>query len=240
LLQVRVLLIEDEEVLGRVTCEALVTANFAVDWVKTGQAGCAAAQARDYGAILLDLGLPDMPGEALMEQLRSVRSTTPVIILTARGQVEDRVAMLDLGADDYLVKPFSTSELCARLRVVKRRVLARDGANDVQTVGPLELFRASRSARWNGVPVTLTAKEFDLLEALVLRRPAVVSRDKLEEALYGWGDEVDSNAVDVYVHFLRRKFSRGLIVTVRGAGYQIGSEELLLAEARRAAAPASQ
>ncbi|MDH4289496.1 MAG: response regulator transcription factor [Aquincola sp.] len=236
----RLLLIEDEEVLGRMTSESLVQSGFTVDWFDTGSAGSAAAHAHDYDVILLDLGLPDMPGEAVMEQLRAVRSTTPVIVLTARGQVEDRVAMLDLGADDYLVKPFAMTELCARIRAVKRRVSAGADHNDMLKVGPLELFRNTRSARWKGNPVTITAKEFDLLEALVVRRPAVVSREKLEEAIYGWGEEVESNAVDVYIHFLRRKFSPGLIVTIRGKGYQIGNEELLLLEARRPAAGASQ
>jgi DNA-binding response OmpR family regulator len=227
----RLLLIEDEEVLGRVTAQALVKADFAVDWVRTGQEGRAAVQTHEYDAILLDLGLPDISGEAFVKRLREGRATTPVIVLTARGQIEDRVTVLDLGADDYLVKPIDIAELGARLRAVRRRTSASVNYSDTQRVGPLELYQSSRTALWNGRPVTLTSKEFDVLEALVLRRPRVVSRSQLEEVLYGWGDEVESNAIEVYVHFLRRKFAPGLIITVRGKGYQIGSEELLLAEA---------
>jgi DNA-binding response OmpR family regulator len=229
----RLLLIEDEEVLGRITAQELGASNFAVDWVRNGKEARAAMQAHEYDAVVLDLGLPDVPGEVLMKELRARQATTPVIVLTARGHVEDRVSMLDLGADDYLVKPCNISELGARLRAVKRRASAAVHYTDVQTVGPLELQQASRSVRWNGAPVTLTTKEFDVLETLVMRRPRVVSRSQLEEALYGWGDEIESNAIEVYIHFLRRKFTPGLIVTVRGKGYQIGSEEILLAEASK-------
>jgi DNA-binding response OmpR family regulator len=230
----RLLLIEDEEVMGRVTAAALGRADFTVDWVRSGQEGRAAAHSHEYDAILLDLGLPDMSGETFLKHLRAGKSTTPVIVLTARGQIDDRVAVLDLGADDYLVKPIDVSELGARLRAVKRRTSSSLNASDSQKIGPLELFQASRTAMWNGQVVSLTTKEFDVLEALVLRRPRAVSRSQLEEVLYGWGDEVESNAIEVYIHFLRRKFTPGLIVTVRGKGYQIGSDEVLRAEARKA------
>ncbi|MEQ1685443.1 MAG: response regulator transcription factor [Burkholderiaceae bacterium] len=235
----RLLLIEDEEVLGRVTALALGKASFIVDWVKNGLDAVAAVQGHEYDAILLDLGLPDMSGEDFVKDLRSKRHATPVIVLTARGQVEDRVAVLDLGADDYLVKPFDMAELCARLRAVKRRTSSGVDYTDSQQIGPLEFFQASRTVRWKGSLVTLTSKEFDVLETLVMRRPRVVSRSQLENALYGWGDEVESNAIEVYIHFLRRKFSPGLVVTVRGKGYQLGSEESLGAEAARLNPPAS-
>ena len=186
----RLLLIEDEEVLGRVTAQALGKASFTVDWVKNGLDAVAAVQGHEYDAILLDLGLPDMTGEEFVKDLRSKRHATPVIVLTARGQVEDRVTVLDLGADDYLVKPFNMSELCARLRAVKRRTSSGVGYTDSQEIGPL-------------------------------------------------GDEVESNAIEVYIHFLRRKFSPGLVVTVRGKGYQLGSEESLAAEAARLKPPES-
>lgn len=229
----RLLLVEDEEMLGRATAQWLDKAGHAVDWVKSGKDARAAARSHEYDAILLDLGLPDIQGEAIVKDLRSSRSVTPVIVMTARGQIEDRVSILDLGADDYLVKPVDLSELGARLRALQRRVAAGLDCADVQKIGPLELHQASRLACWNGKPVTLTARQFDVLEALVLRRPRVVSRAQLEDALYGWGDEVDSNAIEVYVHMLRRKFTPGLIQTVRGKGYLMGSEEVLEAELRR-------
>jgi DNA-binding response OmpR family regulator len=156
-----------------------------------------------------------------------------VIVLTARDQIRDRVNALDLGADDYLVKPVDLDELGARLRAVRRRASATNAASDSQTHGPLQLEQGSRIARWCGEEVTLTAKEFDVLEALLMRRPRVVSRQQLEDVLYGWGDEIESNAIEVYVHFLRRKFIPGLIVTVRGKGYQMGNEDVLNAEATR-------
>jgi DNA-binding response OmpR family regulator len=230
----RLLLIEDEEMLGRTTADALVQNKFTVDWVKCGHDAIGATRTHEYDAILLDLGLSDIAGDTVLKDVRARRSETPVIVLTARGQVEDRVTMLDLGADDYMVKPFNISELCARLRAVKRRVSAGAHNADIQTIGPLEFQQASRSVRWNGRLVTLTAKEFDLLEILVIRRPRVVSRAQLEQALYGWGDEVESNAIEVYIHFLRRKLSPKLIVTERGRGYRIGIEAGRHADAGRA------
>jgi len=226
----RLMLVEDEEMLGRFTAQSLIKSGFAVDWVKNGADAQASVRVHNYDMILLDLGLPGMSGEALIRQLRAARTTTPIIILTARGQVGDRIAMLDLGADDYLVKPVDMAELRARIRALKRRTAAVMDYNDVQRIGPLELHQSSRSARWNGQPVTLTPKEFDVLEALMLRRPRIVTRAQIEDALYGWGDEVESNSIEVYIHFLRRKLSPKLIVTVRGKGYQIGSEDSLLAE----------
>lgn len=230
----KLLLVEDDEMLGKATVAALQRGNLRVDWVRNAGDAKAAARSHEYDAILLDLGLPDMPGEQFVKQLRGAKNATPIIVLTARDGIADRVNVLDLGADDYLVKPIDLSELGARLRAVRRRTSSNDNdAADVQRIGPLELFQASRAARWRGEPVTLTAKEFDVLEALLMRRPRVVSRRQLEDVLYGWGDEVESNAIEVYIHFLRRKFVPGLIVTVRGKGYQIGSEEVLNAEAAR-------
>lgn len=232
----RLLLVEDEEMLGRTTAAALVKNHFTVDWVKTGHDALGAAKSHEYDAILLDLGLSDLAGDAILKDLRARRSETPVIVLTARGQVEDRVTMLDLGADDFMVKPFNIAELCARLRAVKRRASAGAHNADIQVVGPLEFQQASRTVRWKGKPVTLTAKEFDVLEILVMRRPRVVSRRQIEVALYGWGDEVESNAIEVYIHFLRRKFSPELIVTVRGTGYRVGIETGLHAERQQVGA----
>lgn len=227
----KLLLVEDDEMLGKATMTALQGGSLRVDWVRNAGDAKAAARAHEYDAILLDLGLPDVPGEQFIKQLRAAKVGTPIIVLTAKDQMGDRISVLDLGADDYLVKPVDLAELGARLRAVRRRSSSTNDASDIQRIGPLELFQGSRSARWRGEPVQLTAKEFDVLEALLMRRPRVVSRRQLEDVLYGWGDEVESNAIEVYIHFLRRKFTPGLIVTVRGKGYQIGSEELLNAEA---------
>lgn len=229
----KLLLVEDDELLGKATVQALHSNSLRVDWVRNAGDAKIAARSHEHDAILLDLGLPDMPGEQFIRHLRVAKVATPIIVLTAKDQIGDRVNVLDLGADDYLVKPVDLAELGARLRAVRRRTSATNDASDIQRIGPLELFQGSRSARWAGEPVPLTAKEFDVLEALLMRRPRVVSRRQLEDVLYGWGDEVESNAIEVYIHFLRRKFAPGLIVTVRGKGYQIGSEELLNAEVSR-------
>lgn len=232
----RLLLVEDEELLGRSTAQALDQAGHLVEWVRTGSEARAAGRAHEYDAILLDLGLPDIAGEVVVRDLRAARLTTPVIVLTARGQIEDRVAILDLGADDYLVKPVNMSELGARLRAIKRRANASLDCSEVQRIGPLELHQASRLVRWNGEPVELTTRQYDVLETLVLRRNRVVSRAQIEDALYGWDDGVESNAVEVFIHMLRRKFTPGLIQTVRGKGYLLGTPEVLEAELRRAEA----
>ena len=235
----KLLLVEDDEMLGRATMNALQRESLRVDWVRNGMDAKIAARSHEYDAILLDLGLPDMAGEQFLQQLRGLKNNTPVIVLTARDQMRDRVNALDLGADDYLVKPVDLDELAARLRAVRRRASATNDASNVQVHGPLELEQGTRVARWCGQEVTLTAKEFDVLEALLLRRPRVVSRQQLEDVLYGWGDEIESNAVEVYVHFLRRKFTPGLIMTVRGKGYQMGNEDVLNAEVARKARQAS-
>jgi DNA-binding response OmpR family regulator len=225
----RLLLVEDDRDLGHVMTKALQKADFAVDWVTTGRQAGAALRSHEYDAILLDLGLPDMSGESLVMDLRLRHVATPVIVLTARGHLDDRISLLDLGADDYMVKPVEVGELAARLRAVKRRVSAGADPTDRQQIGPLVILQASRKVFWHDMPITLTSKQFDVLEVLVMRRPNCVSRSQLEEVLYGWGDEVESNAIEVYVHFLRKKFAPALVVTVRGKGYQLGAEEDLLA-----------
>lgn len=227
----RILLIEDDEALGRLVSLSLGKVNFTVDWARTGQDATTAVLGHEYEMVLLDLTLPDTTGEVWLRQFRAGRHSSPVIVLTARGLIEDRVTMLDLGADDYMVKPFDLVELQARIRALKRRTSVGVDLGDVQHIGPLEVGMAARTVRWNGKLVTLTAKEYDVLEALVLHRPRIVSRAQLEEALYGWGDEIESNSIEVYIHFLRRKLSPRLIVTVRGKGYQLGSAEALAADA---------
>jgi DNA-binding response OmpR family regulator len=226
----RLLLVEDEEVLGRYICQELLRNGFTVDWVRTARDARYASRTQSYDVLLLDLGLPDVPGEVVLRELRADRVSTAVIVLTARGQTEDQVSVLDSGADDYIVKPFELRQLLARIRAVQRRAVGAVDLGDVQRVGPLELLQASRQALWNNQLIELTSREFDVLQVLMIRRPAVVSRDQLHEALYGWGNEVQSNSIEVYIHMLRRKFSRNLIVTVRGKGYLIGNAELLQKE----------
>lgn len=223
----RILLVEDDELLGRATADGLRIGGAQVDWVRDGMDARVATRMHHYDTIVLDLGLPDMPGDVLLRQLRTEGCDVPIVVITARGQLEDRVSILDEGADDCLVKPFDLDDLNARIRAVVRRTVGIDINSDVQVHGPLELFQRSRTARWNGRKVTLTTREYDVLEALVLRRNRIQSRAQLERLLYGRGDEVESNAIEVYIHFLRRKFTPALIVTVRGKGYQIGSEEIL-------------
>jgi DNA-binding response OmpR family regulator len=174
--------------------------------------------------VLLDLGLPDMQGETLLMGVRARSPGVPVIVITARGGVQDRVALLDIGADDYMIKPIDLDELAARLRAVLRRVAT--AADDLQETehGALKLFPTRRYATWHGTVVPLTNKEYWLLESLVRRKNQIVTRAQLEEALYGWGEEVGSNTVEVYIHYLRRKFSSALIQTVRGVGYRLGTE----------------
>ena len=220
----KLLLVEDDEALGVATHAALEAAGMRVNWVRRGGDVRSLVTEQEYDAVLLDLGLPDIDGTEVLSQMRQSRLRTPVIVLTARDDVSDMVDVLDLGADDYLVKPVDLTELRARLRAVNRRLATDSDTTDVCRHGPLELTQSTRKVQWHGRPVMLTAKEFDLLEALVLRRPRVVSRRQLEDVLYGWGDEVESNAIEVYVHFLRRKFVSKLVVTVRGKGYKLCEE----------------
>ena len=235
----KVLIVDDEPAIRKLVRVGLGSQGYAILEAGTARDAVALVKAERPDVILLDLGLPDMPGELFLQQLRGAKNGTPVIVLTARDQIRDRVNALDLGADDYLVKPIDLDELGARLRAVRRRVSPTNDASNVQVHGPLELEQGSRTVRWCGAEVMLTGKEFDVLEALLMRRPRVVSRKQIEDVLYGWGDEIESNAIEVYVHFLRRKFTPGLIVTVRGKGYQIGNEDVLRAEAARKARQAS-
>ena len=219
----RMLIAEDDPSLGIALQRVLARGGFAADWVRTGAHFTLSVETHQYDFVVLDLGFPDGCGEELLRQLRVKRSSLPVIVVTARAGVNDRVRLLDLGADDYLVKPFDLDELTARIRSVLRRVRADDGNEGALRHGPLHLYPKRHSASWNGQTISLTHREFWVLEALVRKRNQVLSRSELEEALYGWGEEVDSNAIEVYVHFLRRKFGAGLIQTIRGVGYQLAT-----------------
>lgn len=217
----RLLVVEDDRLLGTAVQNSLSRAGHAVDWVRNGADFSVSIATHRYDLVLLDLGLPDATGEDLLRQLRAKRSSPPVIVATARGGIHDRVTFLDLGADDYIVKPYDVDELNARVRSVMRRTPLDDGRDDVLSHGPLQLFPHRHSATWNDEPVSLTRREFCVLDTLVRKRNHVLSRAQLEDALYGWGEEVDSNAVEVYVHFIRRKLRPSVIQTVRGVGYQL-------------------
>lgn len=215
----RLLLVEDDPLLGDGLNAGLTQAGFEVDWVRDGVAALHAADASGYAAIILDLGLPRLAGFDVLQRLRERRLRLPVLILTARDAIEDRVRGLDGGADDYLVKPADLDELAARLRALIRR--SKGEADATLRVGALELDAAAHKVLHDGDPVTLKPREFALLHELMLNAGRVLTRDQLEDRLYRWGDEVGSNAVEVHVHHLRRKLAPGMIRTVRGVGYMM-------------------
>ena len=215
----RVLLAEDDAMIGAAVRDRLRGQGFAVDWVRDGRAADTALGGEVYDLLLLDLGLPGREGLAVLKSLRERGSTLPVVILTARDAVDDRVAGLDAGADDYVVKPFDLKELEARLRAVLRR-RAGHGSSVIEH-GRLSLDLVSHELRRDGALVPLSPREFALLHALLERPGRVLSRAQLEERLYGWGEEVGSNVVEVHIHSLRRKLGAELIRNVRGVGYRV-------------------
>ena len=218
----RLLVVEDNDLLGAAIQKGLTRSGYAVDWIRKGTDLAVAMRTHDYDAVLLDLGLPVIPGETLLKSIRLQKSRTSVVVMTARGAIHDRVSLLDIGADDYMVKPVDLDELAARLRAVARRANTAVEAEVEIEHGALKLVPSRRAATWHGVPVQLTNKEYWLLETFVRKKNQILTRAQLEETLYGWGEEIGSNAVEVYIHFLRRKFCSGLIQTVRGVGYQLG------------------
>jgi DNA-binding response OmpR family regulator len=199
---------------------ALRQAGFAVDLVRDGKAADSTLGSERFDLVLLDLGLPQRDGMQVLQAMRARGDRTPVIVLTARDTLAARVGGLDAGADDYIVKPFELDELLARIRAVVRRQSGR--AETALTVGDVTLDTATRQVMQAGRPVVLSAREYALLEALMLRPGAILSRAQLEDRLYGWGEELESNAISVYVHQLRRKLGEGVIHTVRGVGYYVG------------------
>jgi two-component system response regulator QseB len=215
----RLLLVEDDRMVGENIRDGLAQEGHAVDWVRDGAAAEAAVRAEPYGAVLLDLGLPRRDGLEVLRGLRALRNDVPVLIITARDAVSDRVRGLDAGADDYLVKPFDLDELAARVRALTRRAAGRTAG--IVRHGPITLDPATREVRVRDRPVSLSAREYAVLEALIERPGSVLSRAQLEERLYGWGEEVASNAVEVHVHNLRRKLGAGLIRNERGVGYSM-------------------
>ena len=218
----RILLVEDDAMIGRAVHELLRAENYAVDWVRDGEAADVALQSEPYDLVLLDLGLPRADGLQVLRQLRARRATVPVLVATARDAVGDRVAGLDAGADDYIVKPYDTDELLARVRALLRRSAGR--AEPLISHKGVALNPATKEASLNGQPLALSAREWVLLEPMLQRPGVVFSRAQLEEKLYGWKDGVSSNAVEVYVHGLRKKLGPDFIKTVRGLGYVVPRE----------------
>ncbi|MCU0969688.1 MAG: response regulator transcription factor [Rubrivivax sp.] len=215
----RLLLVEDDPMIGEAVRDGLKLDGYTVDWVRDGVAADTALATGDFAGVLLDLGLPRRDGLQLLKALRARRCTLPVLVITARDAVADRVVGLDAGADDYLVKPFDLDELAARVRALLRRAAGRP--QPVVEHGPVRIDPATREVTVHGRPVALSGKEYALLVALTERPGIVLSRSQLEDRLYGWGEEVGSNAVEVHVHHLRRKVGDDVIRTVRGMGYTI-------------------
>jgi DNA-binding response OmpR family regulator len=215
----RVLLVEDDRMIAEGLQTALRQDGHTVDWVQDGVLATEALHASKFDLVLLDLGLPRRGGIEVLRELRSRSDATPVIILTARDEVADRVAGLDAGADDYVVKPFDLDELAARMRSVARRAAGR--GDPFIEHGGIRLNPVTHAVERDGAPVHLSAHEFAVLEALLQRPGAVLSRAQLEDRLYGWRDSVESNAIEVYIHGLRRKLGSDTIKTLRGVGYFI-------------------
>lgn len=221
----RLLLVEDDRMIGDGVRTALRQDGHAVDWVRDGRAATEALRSERFDLVLLDLGLPTIDGQPrdgidVLRALRARHDTTPVIVLTARDAIEDRVAGLDAGADDYLIKPFELNELGARMRAVLRRHGGR--ADTAIECDGVRLDPATKQVTLHGAPVVLSAREIAMLEALMQRPGAILSRAQLEDRLYGWGDEIESNAISVYIHQLRRKLGAEFIKNVRGVGYYVG------------------
>ena len=220
----RLLIAESDLEWGASTHAALSRAGYAADWVRTAVHMRGALATQRYDCAVLGLSLPDLRRDALLPCLRQAQPGLPVILVSSHCDFEDRVALLDQGVDDCLVHPFHLDELAARVRCLMRRTRPADDAVEALECGSIRLNPNRRSVQWAQRDVKLTLSEFSVLEALVRKKNQVVSRTQIEDALYGWGDEVNSNAVEVYVHFLRRKLYPGLILTVRGLGYQLSPD----------------
>jgi two-component system OmpR family response regulator/two-component system response regulator QseB len=215
----RVLVVEDDLMIGESLSEALQDEAYTVDWVKDGRQAILTLRVQPYDIILLDLGLPEIDGMGVLTAMRDAKITTPVLILTARDEVKDRIAGLDSGADDYVVKPFELGEVFARMRVLIRR--AQGKADNHIVVGNLSLDTAQKRVMMAGQPVDLTAKEYMLLTTFMLAPEKVMSKSELEDSLYGWGGEVESNAIEFLIHSLRKKVGQDRIKNVRGLGWYI-------------------
>ena len=215
----RLLLVEDDPMIGEAVQDLLRAEHYAVDWARDGDAADTALRTQPYDLVLLDLGLPKRDGLAVLRDLRARKNRTPVLVATARDAVAQRIEGLDAGADDYVLKPYDLDELLARIRALLRRAAGR--AEPVYEHKGVCINPATRESTVNGVPVVLSAREWAVLEPLIARPGMVLSRQQLEDKLYGWGDEVSSNAVEVYIHGLRKKLGPELVLNVRGVGYLV-------------------
>ena len=215
----RILLIEDDPLIGTAIQQALKDVSYSVDWAKDGQSGLASAQAEDYSLILLDLGLPKKNGFEVLKALREQHCQIPAIIITAQDAVEDRIKGLDLGADDYLVKPFSIDELLARARAVIRR--NQGAASSVLSNSELSLDETTSQISKDERSYELSAREFALMRLLLLKPGRILSKTELEEQIYGWNEEIASNAIEVIIHGLRKKLGKTAIKNVRGLGWMV-------------------
>ena len=215
----RILLVEDDPMLGEAVRDGLRQEGYVVDWVQDGGTALAALSTSNFSALVLDLGLPDGDGLSVLRWLRQHGETTPVVIVTARDRVSDRIGGLDAGADDYLIKPFDIDELGARLRAITRRV---DGCAESQlTAGEVVLDLRQRTVTFQGAPAALTAREYAVVELLMRKAGCLVSRAEIEEELYGFDDHIASNAIEVHIHNLRRKLGPGFITNLKGRGYRV-------------------
>ena len=215
----RILLVEDDPMIGEALCAALKEAHYTVDWLRDGRSAAHSLLSQRYELVLLDLGLPHRDGLSLLQELRGRRDATPVLILTARDDMDSRLAGLDGGADDYLLKPFAMAELLARMRAVLRR---HQGQNSNRpSNGHISLNPDNLTAEMDGQSIALSNKEFLLLQALITRAGAILSRTELEDKIYGWGEEVESNAIDFLIHSLRKKLGKEQIKNVRGVGWLV-------------------
>lgn len=215
------LLVEDDAMIGRTVARALRADHYVLDWVTDGDSALSALATNNYDLMLLDLGLPRRDGLTVLAQVRRGKRKLPVLIVSARDALEDRVAGLDAGADDYLTKPFDLDELLARIRALLRRSQGR--AEPLLRHGRVSLDPARRAVCLDENPVSLSAKEFALLQALLARPGVVLTREQLQEALYGWDDDIESNTIEVYIHGLRRKLGSDYIQTLRGVGYRLAA-----------------
>jgi len=213
----RLLLIEDNESIGKGVSAGLTQAGYAVDWVRDGDTATSALLSEDYDIAVLDLGIPRKSGEEVLTDLRKTGKKLPVLILTAKDTVQDRIIGLDLGADDYMVKPFDLDELQARLRALLRRSSGR--ANPLLSHGDISLDPASHTVTKNGEIIELTPRAFEILQILMENQGRVLSRTRLEDSTYSWKDEIESNAVEVHIHQIRKKLGAKVIRTIRGVGY---------------------
>jgi len=215
----RILLVEDDALLGDAVCEGLRQQSYVVDWVRDTGAALAALSTSSFSALVLDLGLPDGDGLGVLRWLRQNGRATPVVIVTARDRVSDRIGGLDAGADDYLIKPFDIDELGARLRAITRR--AQGCAESVLTAGDVILDLRQRSVTYLGAPAPLTAREYAVVELLMRKSGCLVTRGEIEEELYGFDDHIASNAIEVHIHNLRRKLGAHFITNLKGRGYRV-------------------